>query len=935
MPVTRRSLLIGALSVSGATFIERASTIAAAALPNPLVVTISGADASSDPIRLATLAGPFQIRGIPITLTVSPYDDNGVTLDYDSKLARYLRDTIRQADSGIEIGIHADNIEIEPYHQLRQVSSAQALLSRAVNEYERYKTTAVTTAYTLSTGTPLASYQDGAGMRAAGIRTIIRLATGAKDVAGMHAERGGYWATDTGLVNMFGTSGSSGRPRQKRKPDSTIIATGVAKLSASDEPIVVDIPFAAFADMSEGDLGAYATEIAQIVVNSVEGGQTRAILPMELHRQSQPERHRLVVVRFDDLRLDPARDPAQIALVEELIHAGYPISEALVPAPQKRYLSADDKTLAHLKRMAKFPRFDVSTHGWEHKQSELEGNSVEKNLDLVRYGVAEIFHATGRVPVSYIPPNNAFDENALIALSAIGTAVISAEKRDFQWFSGLDERGLLHVSNTVMFEQSWDGDCPYHDTQTVLDMIGDKNDAVFSVHVGTANTPQKVQQIKDVLSTLSKHQSTRLVNFAEYRSNVLPAAVPYDRIRNARALSMIANWRSHDLSEEQRNALVGDASLAWQYFDWGMKNFDGIAPGTSWMEAGKQQGYPFATMWDIASTIMACISAKRIGIINEAEVEARCRRIVEFLGEQSFRYAGVKLPPAERRLAKQQGERQGFDSADTGRLLIALKVLDIETGGILGIDKLIGSWDFRKILVDGEMNLISARGRRVPVHTNSYANYVSKGYRLWGYETKPVFGAQDPSRSMDDAVAALDDMASRGRIATEPHLTEEIEVGGSPHGRLATDILLDAQSKRYQDTGTLTAVSEGPVAYPPYFTYQGYQITPGGGDFVVDAPLKKQAGQTAKRQEELRMVNSKASFLWYACRPGSYSERLVAHVREKGKLPGIGFASGVGELSQSATGIGDVNTNGIILEAIAFIMAGRSPFLDPQITSGT
>ncbi len=935
MNVTRRNLLLGALSVPAATLLGRTAARAAAAWPNPLIVTVSGADATSDPIRIATLIEPFRIRGVPVTLTVNPYGSDGVTLDYDSKMAQYLRQTIREENSDLEIGIHAETIDsADPYVQLRQASGAQAVFSKAVNEYERYKSTAVTTAYTLTTNSPLASHRDGASMRATGIRSVIRLAAGVKDEVGIQPDKGGYWTTDTGLVNIFGSARSSSRPTPKRIPDPAIIASGIGKLSTSDDPIIVDIPFAAFAKMSEGELASYATEIAQAVMRSAEAGESRPILPMELHRQSYPDSHNLVVVRFDDLRVDAKRDPAQIALVEEFINAGYPVTEAVVPVSDNKFLSEDEKIEAYLKRMVQLPRYDVSTHGWKHQPSELEGNTVEKNLDLIRYGVAEVFHATGRMPVSYIPPNNAYDENTLIALSEIGTPLISAEKHDFRWFSGLDDRGLLHVSNTIMFEKSWDGDYPYRDTQTVLDMIGDKNDAVFSIHVSTANTPQKMQQIKDVLSFLSGRSGTRLVNFAEYRNKVLPPLGSYDRIRSARAEVMIGNWKPSELADKEKAELLSDAALAWRYFDWGMQAFNGIAPGTSWMEDGKQQGYPFSTMWDVASNIMATVSAKRLGLIDETAMAERAERILQFLGEESYRYAGVRLPPAERRLAKQAGERKGFDSADTGRLLIALKVLDNETGGSLGIDKLVGKWGFHKILVKGEMHMISGKGRPISLHDNSYANYVSNGYRLWGFDTKPVFGEQDPSRNMDDAVAAFDEMTRRGRIATEPHLTEEIELGGSPHGRLAADILFDAQLKRYRETGTLTATSEGPVGEPPYFTYQGYQITPTGGEFVVDAPTTKQAGQAAKREERLRMVNSKASYLWYACRQSQYSDTLISFIREKGKLPGIGFASGVGEISQSATGIADVNTNGIILEAISYIMAERTPFLAPEVTSG-
>ena len=180
---------------------------------------------------------------------------------------------------------------------------------------------------------------------------------------------------------------------------------------------------------------------------------------------------------------------------------------------------------------------------------------------------------------------------------------------------------------------------------------------------------------------------------------------------------------------------------------------------------------------------------------------------------------------------------------------------------------------------------------------------------------------------------ALAEIRRRGRIATKPHITEEIELGGSQHGRLMADILYAAQMKRYRETGTLTCVSEGRVAGAPYFTYQGYQLNDNGGIFVVDAATTAKAVEAAARGDALRMISSKAAYLWYAARPGDYSNMLLSLVREQAKMPGIGFASGVSELTGRRIEVSDLNTNGIILEAIAYILCGHKPFLPLETTS--
>jgi hypothetical protein len=396
-----------------------------------------------------------------------------------------------------------------------------------------------------------------------------------------------------------------------------------------------------------------------------------------------------------------------------------------------------------------------------------------------------------------------------------------------------------------------------------------------------------------------------------------------DTIRTARS-DVVADTRPRDTSPQEEARLRQDADLAWQYFEWGASKFEGMVPSTGWFEDGTREGYPFATMWDIASHILASISARRIGLIDDLAFDKRITTILTFLGASSYRFGGADLPQTERRLGQQGGERQGFDSADTGRLLVALKILDDFTGQSFPVAKLVAGWNLQAALADGEMHIISA-GKPVSAHGGSYANYAAKGYALWGYELKPVFAAAHPDRSMDDAVAVLREIRNRGRIATEPQVTEEVELGPSPHGRLMADILYAAQIKRYRTTGKLTCASEGPVSGPPYFSYQGFQLTENGGTWHIDAASNDKVAATKKRGETIRAVSTKGSYLWYAARPGEYSTKLVAAVRERGRMPGLGFASGILERTGATTEITDVNTNGIILEAIAFILNDGAP----------
>ncbi|WP_256751142.1 DUF3131 domain-containing protein [Mesorhizobium sp. Mes31] len=931
MNITRRTAVLGGLAMPLLALAGKgiSRTEAAEKLPNPLIVTISGLDATAKPARLAALADAFLTRKVPILVTVAPIDPAGNLLDYNSEVAKWLRQTALLNTDGIEFGAHTNTITSDdPYFQARQASDIQAAFSYLINEYQRYQSKAVITALTMTTNSPLRSHQDASSLRAAGIRSLIRLRGGVEDKVRLQPDDGGYWSTTTDLVNVFASALTSTRPAVAGAAPMAVPTLGanIAGLAAGGNPIVVDIPFAALAGLGDGDLADYAANVAQAVLSAISTGKVRGILPKKLYVQSK-QTSRLVVVRVDDLRLDTDTDPSHMAFVYGLIEDGYPVTDAIIPSPRSGLLSKDEKSKAFLRAMLPEKHYDIAAHGWNHTPQELLGNSSQRDFDLIRDGISEVYRSTGKFPTSYIPPNDAFDDNTLNALAATGTSVFSAEKGDLRRFSGLDKRGILHVSNTMKFEKAWTPDLPYFTKQQVLDYFGTENDAVFCIHPGTANTPEKQALILDMLAELSSQRGTKLVNFDEYYRTVSPAMPKVDLIRSARADVSVRDWKRPDPYPLDDGVLKADAALAWSYFDWGAKNYNGMVPATSWIEFGKQTGYPFTTMWDVGSHILAALSAERLGIIGQAEFETTISRIIAFLGETNFRYAGGKLPHTERALKPQDGQREGFDSADTGRLLIALKILDNYTAGAFPVFDLVSGWSFKPVLKGGEMHVVNDNGRISSVHANSYAGYAGRGYRLWGEEIKPVFGTTDPGHSMDDAVLALTEIQRRGRIATEPHVTEEIELGGSPHGRLMADILYAAQLKRYRETGIATCVTESAMAGAPYFTYQGYQLTDNGGTFTVDTQKTSAPDKAAKLADSLRLVSAKGAYLWHAARPGDYSSTLVDLIRNKAKMPGMGFSSGISEKTGKAVPVTDINTNGIILEAVAYILGGRKPLL--------
>ena len=101
-------------------------------------------------------------------------------------------------------------------------------------------------------------------------------------------------------------------------------------------------------------------------------------------------------------------------------------------------------------------------------------------------------------------------------------------------------------------------------------------------------------------------------------------------------------------------------------------------------------------------------------------------------------------------------------------------------------------------------------------------------------------------------------------------------------------------------------------------------MRPDGGSWEVDLPPdSKPLGN--KQKQGLRTISTKGCFLWMAARPGRYSKTLYDTARTSGLTDGYGFASGIYENTLKATLHSDVNTNGIILESILYILSGSKP----------
>lgn len=376
----------------------------------------------------------------------------------------------------------------------------------------------------------------------------------------------------------------------------------------------------------------------------------------------------------------------------------------------------------------------------------------------------------------------------------------------------------------------------------------------------------------------------------------------------------------------KESALKRDAEIAWRYFTAPAPGADrGLVPGATWPEDDAFGYYNILTMWDTGSLILAYISARSIGLIDEKEFDERIKAVMTFLRRSEFRWGKLTLPNYRTSTTGGRAIEPGYDATDTGRVLLALHVLDQVTNGAYGVKQQVARWNLAETVVNGRLQDIKS-GVRSDSSCFNYIHYITRAYKLWGIEAKTGFDRPLVEGDADARTAFLAHVASIGPIASEPSVSEAIEVGHSVGSRILSDILYEAQKERFAETGHLTCVSEAPVDKKPWFTYQGYNLDAHAGPrWPVDSLVTDARWRKDDFAREFRLVSSKAAYLWFAERGDDYADKLHKLILEKAPTPRHGFRSGVYEASGKPPQLMDVNTNSAVLASIAFIHNGRKP----------
>lgn len=386
------------------------------------------------------------------------------------------------------------------------------------------------------------------------------------------------------------------------------------------------------------------------------------------------------------------------------------------------------------------------------------------------------------------------------------------------------------------------------------------------------------------------------------------------------------------------------AVTAWNYFDNNYQPETGFVNSTDY--------YPSTTLWDLSSYLLGMISAHQLGIVSDNTFYERTNKLLDSLAK--IELFNDQLPNKvydTRTLAMvdygnnpvEQGI--GWSALDIARFMVPLHLLSRTYPEFThALSRVTQRWDLaamfsegnmmgaRPLVVEADEPAASAEAdsavdaamaplqvERVQEGRLGYEEYAAKAVMLEGWDVSVAAQYDDNLKfvsifGIDVATDARDPEIydAHNYVVTEPYVLDGLEFGWDAISTELAWRIHEVQRQRYEKTGILTAVSEDNIDQPPHFVYN--TIFTGGKAWNTIT----EDGEDAS---EFATLSTKAAFGLYVLFESDYSRKLMnqlyaLHDAERG------WYSGIYEASGETNGIITANTNGIILESLAFRQFG-------------
>jgi len=828
----------------------------------PRVIVLQDIDADTNLDGLRSVMAGLVARQVPFACVIDPSVTSDTALMPDNPIAQLVRDFYFAHPGLIELAPMIANLDLQrPYFQARLASLAVAQLAEtlgvsAAGDHRQ----AITTVACVASDRP----QMITGVRAAGVRTVLA-------VPQFQSEALSNRQSDNGILHLIGGKQLNlGDPNLGYFEQSVASRQGLFTLSAKRfgglDRAVNAQPLAAKIDV-----------LKRLDVT----GQGGAVLPRDIMIRDGNSFARHIALHILDA---PPSDPELQAGVAEMVQMltkakmGFSVSAA----PPKLHATLDGLA------------FWLPTAALE---------ATPKAAIPVA------------LPVRMAPPvwasfsTRADTKFAKGERDAQGQEIVL--RTESSAWRGIDAKGRYH--QFVALEVA--------DNRALAEMpaaLNPLSDSLVVLQPQALVSPAQRNAVLRALNGFRDDAVTEIIDLPRLIAQSLPPdpLLLLYRKTQAFAPALVRHVPMPVQAGEElaREAWLQDASAAWRYFEKMTNRNTGLCTAANNFGSSSGSRYDRVTMWDIGSHLNALMAAHDLKLISKADFQKQCARILNRLTGRTIN--GLNLPPEEINVVTGRSTRN-FNASDTGRLLASLANLAKHPMADTAlVNKVVKGWDLQGVILDGRLQAIS-RGAFVPADSSQYAHYSTKGLARWGIDAKSPFAGFDDATMTDQNITFLERLQLLGPVGTEPVLLEALEHGFTAPVDYLIDVLFTAMVSEYAQTQRVLCPSETPLDRSPWFVYQGYQVGDDAGPWKVGIvePGKIEATPVDASNSA---ISCKSAYLWAAVLEHPYATLLLKTVRAKAR-DAVGFAAciyvGSGEASTDYT---DINTNGIILQSIAY-----------------
>jgi hypothetical protein len=371
------------------------------------------------------------------------------------------------------------------------------------------------------------------------------------------------------------------------------------------------------------------------------------------------------------------------------------------------------------------------------------------------------------------------------------------------------------------------------------------------------------------------------------------------------------------------------ARTAWKYFQNNTIAETGLVNSVD--------NYNASTLWDTSSYLMAVIAAQRLGIIDQTEFDARIYRALDTLAKLPLfegklpnkSYNTISLQMVD--YTNQPSEKGiGWSAIDIGRVLVPCNILAWDyPQHTAGVKKVLEHWNTKALLANGVLQgaTVTSKGdtRYLQEGRLGYEEYAAKSFNLMGLDVSNslrytdflkfvnIEGIQIGTDSRDPQ-----QYGAHNYVVSEPYILDGIEFGWDHISQELAWRVYKAQEKRAASTGILTAVSEDNIDQPPYFVYN---------TVFTNGKAWNAISEKGADASQFKTLSTKAAFGWDMLYETDYTKKLVEKAATLAD-PQRGWYSGLYEATGQPNKAITANTNGIILEALAYKQGGK--FIKPS-----